>query len=67
MTLANKSTASQPEDPPEAGKELKLCVNQQEMQIIVKSLLQVLTEQTYKIGLQLFIFMILFVFLLKIY
>lgn len=42
MTLTNQNTASQSEDPSEAGKELKLCINQQEMQIIVKSFLQVL-------------------------
>lgn len=42
MTLTSENTASQSEDPPEAGKELKLCVNQQEMETIVKSLLQVL-------------------------
>ncbi|XP_044052073.1 tetratricopeptide repeat protein 16-like isoform X2 [Siniperca chuatsi] len=45
MTLTNENTASQSEDPSEAGKaagrQLKLCVNEQEMQIIVKSLLQV--------------------------
>ena len=46
MTLTNESTASQSEDPPEAGKELKLCVDQQETQIIVKSLLQVRTGQS---------------------
>ncbi|XP_056231829.1 tetratricopeptide repeat protein 16-like [Seriola aureovittata] len=41
MTLTNQSTASQSEAPPEAGEELKLCMNQQEMEIMVKSLLQV--------------------------
>lgn len=44
MTLTNENTASQSEEPSEVGKELKLCVNQQEMQITVKSLLQVLTR-----------------------
>ncbi|XP_071339987.1 tetratricopeptide repeat protein 16 isoform X2 [Trachinotus anak] len=40
MTLTNESAASQSEDPSEAGEELELCVKQQEMQILVKSLLQ---------------------------
>lgn len=42
MTLTSQNTASQSEDPYEEEKELKLCVNQQEMQINVKSILQVL-------------------------
>lgn len=42
MTLTNENTASQSEELSEIGKELKLCVSQQEMQIIVKSLLEVL-------------------------
>ncbi|KAI4820376.1 hypothetical protein KUCAC02_028357 [Chaenocephalus aceratus] len=41
MTLTNENTASSSKDPPEAGKELKLSVNQQETQITVKNLLQV--------------------------
>uniref|UniRef100_A0A4W6CSI1 Tetratricopeptide repeat domain 16 n=1 Tax=Lates calcarifer TaxID=8187 RepID=A0A4W6CSI1_LATCA len=42
MTLTSENTASQSEDPCETEKELKLCVNQQEVEINVKSLLQVL-------------------------
>ncbi|XP_022623848.1 tetratricopeptide repeat protein 16 [Seriola dumerili] len=45
MTLTNQSTASQSEAPPEAGEELRLCMNQQEMEIMVKSLLQGLHVQ----------------------
>ncbi|XP_070689454.1 tetratricopeptide repeat protein 16 [Pempheris klunzingeri] len=41
MTLTDEKTASQSEDPSEAGTEVKMCVSQQEMQITVKSLLQV--------------------------
>ncbi|KAK5931937.1 hypothetical protein CgunFtcFv8_003685 [Champsocephalus gunnari] len=41
MTLTNENTASLSKDPPEAGKELKLSVDQQETQITVKNLLQV--------------------------
>ncbi|XP_018529237.1 tetratricopeptide repeat protein 16 isoform X1 [Lates calcarifer] len=41
MTLTSENTASQSEDPCETEKELKLCVNQQEVEINVKSLLQV--------------------------
>ncbi|XP_026177903.1 tetratricopeptide repeat protein 16 isoform X2 [Mastacembelus armatus] len=41
MTLASEDTSGPSEDTSAAGMELKLCVNQQEMQIIVKSLLQV--------------------------
>ncbi|XP_073321808.1 tetratricopeptide repeat protein 16 [Pagrus major] len=42
MTLTNENTASQSEEPSETGTELKLCANQQEMQITVRSLLQVM-------------------------
>ncbi|KAE8291773.1 Tetratricopeptide repeat protein 16 [Larimichthys crocea] len=41
MDLTNETTEPQAEESSEAEKELKLCVNQQEMQIILKSLLQV--------------------------
>ncbi|XP_078107627.1 tetratricopeptide repeat protein 16-like isoform X2 [Sander vitreus] len=41
MTLTSENTAGPSVDPPVAGKELKLCVNQPEMQLTVKSLLQV--------------------------
>ncbi|XP_032371243.1 tetratricopeptide repeat protein 16 [Etheostoma spectabile] len=41
MTLTSENTAGPSVDPPDAGKELKLCVNQPEMQLTVKSLLQV--------------------------
>ncbi|TNN38170.1 Tetratricopeptide repeat protein 16 [Liparis tanakae] len=37
----NQNTASQPADPQEAGRELKLCVNREEVKIPEKSLLQV--------------------------
>lgn len=46
MTLTDQNTASPSEDPSEAGKELKMCINQQEMQIIVKSFVQVRTEDS---------------------
>ncbi|KAM8761237.1 tetratricopeptide repeat protein 16-like isoform 1-T1 [Acanthopagrus schlegelii] len=42
MTLTNENTTSQSEEPSETGTELKLCANQQEMQITVRSLLQVM-------------------------
>lgn len=45
MTYEN--TASQSEEPSEVGKELKLCANQQEMQLTAKSLLQVLLSNSY--------------------
>ncbi|KAG7232420.1 hypothetical protein INR49_008883 [Caranx melampygus] len=42
MTLTNQSAASRSASPPEEeGEELKLCMNQQEVQVMVKSLLQV--------------------------
>ncbi|XP_034727076.1 tetratricopeptide repeat protein 16 [Etheostoma cragini] len=41
MTLTSENTAGPSVDPHDAGKELKLCVNQPEMQLTVKSLLQV--------------------------
>ncbi|XP_026199471.1 tetratricopeptide repeat protein 16 isoform X2 [Anabas testudineus] len=41
MTLTNQNTESPSGDLSEAEKELKLCVNQQEIQLTVKSLLQV--------------------------
>nr|XP_004555794.1 tetratricopeptide repeat protein 16 isoform X5 [Maylandia zebra] len=40
MTLTNESTASQSKEPSKEGKELELCVNKEEMQITVRSLLQ---------------------------
>ncbi|XP_037633814.1 tetratricopeptide repeat protein 16 isoform X1 [Sebastes umbrosus] len=40
-TLTNDNTASSSEDPSDAGQELKLCVNRQEMEITVRSCLQV--------------------------
>lgn len=46
MTLTNENTVSQSEEPSEMGKELMLCVNQEEIQITVKSLLQVLTRNS---------------------
>ena len=49
MTLTNENTASSSKDPPEAGKELKLSVNQQETQITVKNLLQVMQLKTFLI------------------
>lgn len=42
MTLTNEIAASQSEESSEKGKEVKLCVNHQELQVPVKSLLQVL-------------------------
>lgn len=46
MALTNETTEPQAEESSEAEKELKLCVDQQEMQIILKSLLQVLIEKS---------------------
>ncbi|CAI5649342.1 unnamed protein product [Oreochromis niloticus] len=40
MTLTNESAASQSKEPSEEGKELELCVNKEDMQITVRSLLQ---------------------------
>ncbi|XP_039906548.1 tetratricopeptide repeat protein 16 isoform X6 [Simochromis diagramma] len=40
MTLTNESTASQSKEPSKEGKELELCVNKEDMQITVRSLLQ---------------------------
>lgn len=40
--LTNEIGASQSEEPSEKGKELKLCVNHHELQVPVKSILQVL-------------------------
>nr|XP_020450677.1 tetratricopeptide repeat protein 16 isoform X1 [Monopterus albus] len=53
MTLTNENTASQSEDPSEAGKALKLCVKQQDIQITVKSLLQVDRSSVHHTGPQL--------------
>ncbi|TKS78190.1 Tetratricopeptide repeat protein 16 [Collichthys lucidus] len=46
MTLTNETTEPQAEESSEAEKELKLCVNQQEMQITLKSLLQLSSALT---------------------
>lgn len=46
ITLTYENT-SQSEEPSEVGKAIQLCANQQEMQLTVKSLLQVLLSNSY--------------------
>lgn len=48
ITLTNEIAASQSEESSEEGKEVKLCVNHQELQVPVKSLLQVLKSALQK-------------------
>lgn len=54
MTLTNESTASQSKEPSKEGKELELCVNKEDMQITVRSLLQVPTRTSFILEVQFF-------------
>lgn len=54
MTLTNESTVSQSKEPSKEGKELELCVNKEDMQITVRSLLQVPTRTSFILEVQFF-------------
>lgn len=54
MTLTNESTASQSKEPSKEGKELELCVNKEDMQITVRSLLQVPSRTSFILEVQFF-------------